>query len=267
LAEHLNLYQRAVYYDIIFDRDVNREADFIMAAAALHAGRQPTSVLDIACGPGYHAREFARRGLRAIGSDLQSEMIAFARQKDAAEGLLANGLAAEWLVADMRQFVLAAPVDLAFIAFDGLDALQSNAEVIQHFRSVAANLNPNGVYLIDLSHPRDVNHFYYYQFHYEGQRDNTHVEINWGLNDPHYDLITNLCRVELEMIVTLPQGDEIRVKDSAVERLFLPQEILLLAELAGVFEVVGWYGDYDLNIPLDAPEAKRMIAVLQKKGA
>jgi SAM-dependent methyltransferase len=267
LAEHLNLYQRAVYYDIIFDRDVRREVDFMLAVAVLYSGQQPTSVLDIACGPGYHAREFARRGLRTIGSDLQPEMIAFARQKDESEGLPSKGLAAEWLVADMRQFQLKDPVDLAFIAFDGLDALQSNTDVIQHLRSVANNLTSGGIYLIDLSHPKDVNHFYYFPFHYEGERDNTRVEIDWGLNQPRYDLITNLARVELEMRITTAEGQEIQVQDEAIERLFLPQEILLLAEISGIFKVVGWYGDYDLNTPFDAPEAKRMVAVLQKKEA
>lgn len=262
MAEHLNLYQRAGYYDIIFDRDVSREVDFMIAIAKNYTGKAPSAVLDIACGPGYHAREFTRRGLRTVGSDLQAEMIEFARHKDSAEGL-----STEWLVADMRQFQLDQPVDLAFIAFDGLDTLQSNADVIQHLHSVAANLNPGGLYVIDLSHPRDVNHFYYYPFHYEGDRDGIHVEIDWGLNDPHYDLITNVCHVELEMRVTTAEGEEIRVRDTAVERLFLPQEIILLAELSGVFEVVGWYGNYDLQTPLEAAEARRMIAILQKKGS
>ena len=64
MAEHLNLYQRATYYDIIFDRNVSREVDFITAIFNRHNGAELNSVLDIACGPGYHAREFARRGLR-----------------------------------------------------------------------------------------------------------------------------------------------------------------------------------------------------------
>ncbi len=262
MAEHINLYQRATYYDIIFDRDVSREADFMSAVTEKYKGTPPSAVLDIACGPGYHAREFARRGLRAVGSDLQPEMIEFARHKDSAEGL-----ETEWLVADMRQFQLEKPVDLAFIAFDGLDALQSNADVIQHLRSVADNLNPWGIYLIDLTHPREVNHFYYAPFHYEGQRDGTRVVIDWGLNNPRYDLVTNVARVELEMRVNTAEGEEIRVRDAAVERLFLPQELILLAELSGVFEVAGWYGGYDLNTPLDAPDARRMIAVMRKKGS
>lgn len=32
MAEHNNLYQNVVYYDVIFERDVCREVDFILAA-------------------------------------------------------------------------------------------------------------------------------------------------------------------------------------------------------------------------------------------
>jgi len=54
MAEHLNLYQRARYYDIIFDRDVSREVEFIQRAFQRYAGRPgPGSVLDLACGPGW----------------------------------------------------------------------------------------------------------------------------------------------------------------------------------------------------------------------
>ncbi len=260
MAEHLNLYQKATYYDIIFDRDVRREVDFMIAMTQKHLGAAPKVVLDMACGPGYHAREFTRRGIKAIGTDLQPEMIEFARHKDAAENL-----ETEWLVADMRQFTLAYPADLAVIAFDGLDALQDNQDVIQHLRCVAANLNPEGIYLIDLSHPREVNPFYYYPFHYEGERDGTRVEIDWAINNPQYDLITGLATVELEMRVSTATGESFQIRDSAVERLFMPQEIILLAELSGCFNVVGWYGDYDLETTLSAPNAQRMLIILQVK--
>jgi len=68
MAEYHELYRRARYYDIVFRRDVGREIDFLLAACHRHAGIEPASLLDIACDPGYHAWEAARRGLRSIGS-------------------------------------------------------------------------------------------------------------------------------------------------------------------------------------------------------
>ena len=119
MAEFNEVYQRAVYYDIVFNRDVSCEVDFIRDVFRHHSGRDLRSVLDIACGPGYHARAFAQQGVRAVGLDLRGEMLKFA--SDQAE---AEGASVEWIEADMRYVKLAEPVDAAISMFDGIDALR-----------------------------------------------------------------------------------------------------------------------------------------------
>jgi SAM-dependent methyltransferase len=261
MAEHLNLYQRARYYDIIFDRDVGREVDFIQAAYRHFAGRPgPTSVLDLACGPGYHALEFARRGVKATGLDLRAEMLELGQEKAAAQGLELT-----WLQADMRTFKLTEPVDVAMIVFDGLDALLTNEDLINHFNAVAANLTSNGIYLIDLSHPRDCSLASYGTFEYSGSRNGVAVEIHWATNSPDHDLVTGVAEVALEMVIR-ENGNEKRVTDRAKERILDAQEIQLLTLLSGRLKPVAWYGDYNLAQPLDHSAAsRRMLAVLQRK--
>jgi ubiquinone/menaquinone biosynthesis C-methylase UbiE len=114
MAEHKTFYQKVEYYDVVFDRDVTGEVDFLLGAAAKRLGHQPQSAMEIACGPAYHAREMARRGIRSGGFDLSPEMIAIAKQKDADEGIRMDLFAA-----DMRDFKLKKPVDLIYIVFDG----------------------------------------------------------------------------------------------------------------------------------------------------
>ena len=258
----MNLYQRAIYYDVIFDRDVSREADFITQAYQQYSGETgPAAVLDLACGPGYHALEFARRGVAATGLDLGKEMLTLAREKAAAQGLPVH-----WIEGDMRSFTLERPVDAAFIMFDGLDALLSNEDLVAHLRAVGQALNPAGVYLVDLTHPRECSFQSYGSYGYHGRRDGADVEIRWATNSPHFDLVTGVAEVELELHVR-DNGREILVKDKARERLLLPQEIRLLAEKSGLLQVVGWHGDYDVRQPLDNSQAsRRMIAVLQRVG-
>lgn len=262
MAEHMNLYQRAVYYDVIFDRDVSREADFITQAYQLYSGKPgPAAILDLACGPGYHALEFARRGVAATGLDLGKEMLTLAREKSAAQRLNVT-----WIEGDMRRFALQHPVDAAFIMFDGLDALLTSKDLIAHLRTVAQNLHPDGIYIIDLTHPRECSFQEYGDFRYHGRRNGVEVDIRWATNQPRFDLVTGVADTELEMHVK-ENGREIVVKDRARERLLLPQEIGLLAEQSGVLQVVGWHGDYDVRQPLDYSEAsRRMIAVLQRTG-
>src|SRR5947209_15503232 len=109
MAEHHELYRRATYYDVVFERDVSREVDFISAVCERHLGRKPMTVLDVASGPAYHAREFARRGARAYAIDVRPEMLAAARERAAA-------VAADvrTMVADMREFRLPERVDAVF---------------------------------------------------------------------------------------------------------------------------------------------------------
>lgn len=260
MAEHQELYQRAVYYDIALERDISHEVAFICAAYQKYTGKPVQSVLDLACGPGYHARALAKQQVCAVGLDLRPEMVAFAQKK-----ALAEGLDIHWLAADMRQFTLPAPVDMAICMFDAIDALTCNDDLIHHLQAVARNLNPGGLYLIDLTHPRRISHTYNEPFIYKGQRNGLGVRIVWGTNEPTYDLITNIARTAIEIQVN-DHGREFVIEDVADERLLYPQEIILLAKLAGVFDIVGWHGSYNLNQPLDHSDAStNMIAILQKK--
>lgn len=259
MAEHHELYRRARYYDVIFDRDVEREIDFIVGLYTSASGRPPQAVLDLACGPAYHARAFARRGMRAVGLDLRAEMVELARARAGAD---AERL--DWLVGDMRDFTLAEPVDVAFTMFDSIDCLQTGDEIVQHLRAVAANLRPGGLYVIDLTHPRDCSPYAYGQFAYQGERDGCRVRIDWATNAPIADPLTQVAHVAVRMTVD-DNGEHVVFEDMASERFLLPQEIVALARLSGSFEVVGWHGAYDVAQPFDAsPASHRMIAVLRK---
>lgn len=262
MAEHMNLYQKASYYDVIFDRDIEREIEFLLGVYRHHVGREPESVLELACGPGYHARAFSERGLSAAGLDLSEPMIRMARAKSEE-----RGIEVKWIVGDMREFCLEGPVDLAFVMFDGLDALLSNDDLLLHFQSTAENLKPDGMYVVDLTHPRDCNHFEYGQFHYAGERDGVRVEIDWATNEPQFDLVTGVAEVEIQVTIT-EAGQVTTLQDRAFERMLLPQEIKLLARLSNAFEVVAWYGDYNVGAKFDmSPSSRRMIAALKSTSA
>ena len=259
MAEYNQVYQRAFYYDIALRRDVSREADFIMAVYRHWTGSELQSVLDVACGPAYHARALAQRGVRAIGLDLRPEMLEFAQDQAVAEGVRV-----EWLAADMRSFQLKNPVDMAICMFDGLDALLTHQDIDQHLRTIAANLTPRGLYLLEQTHPRDSSYQHYGQFRYTGEQNGIAVDLIWAVNNPAFDLVTGVAQVEIEMRIQ-ENGHLQTIRDTARERLLLPQELRLLVEQAHLFQIVGWYGDFDLHQPLDnSPNSRRMITVLQK---
>jgi uncharacterized protein len=260
MAEHKQLYSNAFYYDIVFERDVSREVEFALAVFQSLNNKMPCSALEIACGPGYHARALAKRGLQCAGLDFQADMTRLAQVKAQAEGLQLD-----WIVADMRQFQLERPVDMMLTMFDGLDSLLSNDDLLHHFQAVGRNLNPGGVYIVEIAHPRDVNYERYMDYRYHGAQDGVEVEVVWGINHPRFDLVTGTTRTDIQIQVH-EAGQEINIRDTAEERVIFPQELRLLASFTGTLKVVGWYGDFNLNQPLDySPASIHMIVVFQKE--
>lgn len=259
MAEFNQVYARAAYYDIAFRRNIDPEVAFIMNEYQRLNGRPLASVLEIACGPGYHVRAFVEKGVRAIGLDLMPEMIDFARRE--AEAL---GITAEWIAADMRGFSLPAPVDAIITMYDSIDCLATGDDLVDHFRTVAANLTSGGIYLFEVTHPRDCSMWNYGSHKYEGERDGTKVEIIWAVNDPVPDPLTQIA--EVETILRVTENDRVmEFRDRARERFTLPQEFMALIKLAGGLAVEGVYGDFVPGLAMDnSPASRRMIFLLRK---
>jgi len=258
---HEEFYRQALYYDIAFSyRDVPCQVDFLEACFHRHAGRPLQAVLELACGPGYHILEFARRGYRAVGLDLRPEMIAYLDQR--ASHL---HLPVELIVGDMRDFNLDQPVDLAINLVTAISYLLTNEDIVSHLQTVARNLTEGGLYIIEANHPRD--YFSGIQFRpirWTMEREGIVVETTWGGEDPHLDLATEVYTMEASYRVR-DNGREFFLHDQGLLRLLLPQELRALVALSGAFVPVGWYGDFDLAQPFDASERSwRTIVVLQK---
>jgi SAM-dependent methyltransferase len=258
MAQLNDLYRYAVYYDVVFGRDVSPEVDFLIELARRHIAHDPERILDLGCGPGYHARAFARRGLTAAGLDCCQDMIRFAQEQADHEGVTV-----EWLVGDMRAFTMPKPVDLAFCLFDSIDGLLSIDDFVQHFRAVAANLAPQGLYVIGQSHQRDTGILDYGPFHYAAERDGCRVELDWA-TDVKVDTLRQTADVDIEIRVD-DHGERKVYRHRTLESFATPIFLIALARLSGVLEAFAWYGDYRLDRPYDdSPESLSCISVFRK---
>ena len=257
--EHPEIYGAPAFYEIAFSyRDVPGQCDFLAALYALATGRKPASVLELACGPAVHAREFARRGLGVLGLDLALEMVAYAAERLGEHGHVMLG--------DMADFTVNAPVDLAFTLLDSLPYLTTNEELTSHFRCVRHALRKGGVYVAELRHPSDAH------LHppdpttlgtWTEERDGTRVTTEWAL-EVTYDPIAQTERARSRL--TVEQTGTTHVIDSwGIQRPLLPQELRALVELAGGWRFLGWWGDFDLDRPLGgSDEDWRMIVAWQR---
>jgi SAM-dependent methyltransferase len=258
MAELNDLYRYAVYYDIVFRRDVDPEVDFLIELARGYQGRTLRRVLDVGCGPGYHAKAFARRGLTATGLDWCDAMIRFAREEATREAVTID-----WRVGDMRSFELAEPVDLALCLFDSIDGLSSIEDFVEHFRAVAANLTADGLYVIGQSHQRDTGLIGYGPFHYQAERAGCRVELDWA-TDVKTHTLTQTADVEIVVQVN-DHGVETVLRHRTVESFATPPFLIATARLSGVLEALDWYGDYRLTQPYDdSPASNYCISVFRK---
>ncbi len=116
------------------------ECDLIADLLRLEPG---AAVLDIPCGIGRHSVELARRGHRVTGTDLKPDFIEQARTA-AREA----GVAASFVVSDMREFDSAERFDAAFCYFGSFGYFRGDGDA-RFLRAVARALRPGGRFLID----------------------------------------------------------------------------------------------------------------------
>jgi len=253
-------YEHSELYELAFSwRDYSKAVDFISEAAALAGLAEITSMVELGCGPGQYCREFARRGVTAYGVDSSPEMALYAQRYYDDEKLPGH-----ILETDMRSFRLEQKVDLALCMMATFSHLLTNRDIVDHFAAVADSLKDDGLYLLELPHPRDA-------FDtdkstrdvWDIEKDGAKLSIDWCSDatfDPIAEIDNGTVRFKLE-------------KDGRVESFESPSEsrrlgfgnLRALIDLSGRFHIAAMYGDLDVNIPFDnAKKAWRQVLVLRK---
>ena len=129
-----------VYDAIMSDVDYGAWAEFILDAA-LSAGTEVGSVLDLGCGTGNSSAPFAELGLPVTGLDLSGEMLSVAQQKLPG---------AAFVQGDFTDFDLKQTFDLVTSVFDSLNNLLNPEDFYRCAERAIAHLTPNGVFVFDV---------------------------------------------------------------------------------------------------------------------
>src|SRR5262249_36327503 len=112
-----------------------QEVDFLVDALELQPGAQ---VLDAGCGPGRHALELGRRGIRVVGVDASPDFVALARGA-------AGDLPVEFVEADIRTLAYDGEFDAVIcLCQGGFGLLGGGDGELDAFGRLAAALRPGG---------------------------------------------------------------------------------------------------------------------------
>jgi SAM-dependent methyltransferase len=203
-----------------------------------------TSILDLACGPGRHALELARRKFQVTGVDRTAEFLEEARKR-----AMYEDLAVEFVHEDMRRFVRPDTYDGALSMFTSFGYFEQPSDNRQVLLNVYCSLKEGGVFFLDMIgreilarifQPRD-----WRELHGTLLLEERQVEQNWTIMRNRQILIKDSKRTEFTITHWLYSGAEL---------------VELLRE-AG-FKSVELYGDLD-GSPYDHA-AKRLLAVARK---
>ncbi|GAB3673372.1 hypothetical protein GCM10027589_43150 [Actinocorallia lasiicapitis] len=242
-------------------RDIPDEVDTLLEWSRAH-GRVPRTVLELAPGPAEHAREFARRGLAATALDLNASMCAYAKARCPDLTVVQ---------ADMTAFALGERFDLIVTMLDSTAHLRTLDPMVEHFRRAAEHLADDGVYILEMSHPKD-------RFSpdpstatsWTVEKDGIRADVRWGSLDDALDPLTQLVDDQVTITVTEPPERpggpaRTRVAEGVVPyRFWTATELEAAVRLSGVLEPVAVYGDF-ADVPPTDPAAWRLITVFRRK--
>lgn len=243
--EPLDWYDAPRYYDIVFDEDTVKEADFLEAALAKHgagqARRGPLRVLEPACGSGRLVAEFARRGAKVAGFDLSQPMLDFAGQRLAEEGLEAR-----LFEASMQEFTVRGSFDLAHCLVSTFKYVDSEEGACSHLERVAAALRPGGIYALGF-HLSDYTSDRLDRERWVAERDGVHVVCNIQGWPPNARTRTEQVRSRL----VVREGDrERRMETNWTFRTYSPRQVRRMLRAVPELEHVA---TYDFRYRIDEP--------------
>jgi len=131
---------------VMFDQDRWQEAGpEVDQALGLLAVRPPATILDLACGPGRHVLELARRGYRVTGVDSTRAFLETARKLAAAASL-----EAELVHADMREFRREDAFEAALSMSTSFGYFREAEDDLRVLVNVRASLRPGGTLLMEV---------------------------------------------------------------------------------------------------------------------
>jgi ubiquinone/menaquinone biosynthesis C-methylase UbiE len=231
------------YKKILTPQRTKKEVNFIERALKLRPGMK---ILDLACGWGRHAIEFAKRGYKVVGQDINSLFLK--------EGMKeAKKIKAEihWVKSDMREIPFENEFDVVLNLFTSFGYFTKEESHQKVFFEIARALKPKGYFFLDVVNREKILHPYQPKRIIKARNGSTLII------EKNFDLINSRSNERRILIFKNRKRREFYLSI----RIFTLTELISMARKAKlIFKKV--YGDYRGN-PFNF-HSERCILITQK---
>lgn len=214
-----------------------------------HINKTDKFLLDLACGTGELAVEFAFSGYKVVGLDLSKEMIEVAEEKAAAAEVEVS-----FSVQNMTNFHFNELFDVITCYCDSLNYLRSEQEVQATFKQVAKHLKTSGTFLFDVHSVYKISEGFQ-AFSYGDAEEEVATIWNSFPGEFPYSVeheLTFFIRNE-------ESGEYVRVDELHQERTFPVEEYIRMLR-AATFSKIEIYADFTNNSPVETSERIFFVA-------
>ncbi len=295
-----DVYSYPEYCEIAYNWDRSLEYDFIEECIGRYSTIRVKAILDIACGPGIHLREFAKRGYKVLGLDKSKEMVEFVNKKARLEGL-----SFRCVQADMKDFRLddnPAPscfgaslrpallnkrarlrsrkgrgkYECAICMLDSFRYLLTDDDILSHFNSLAKALEVGGLYILDFWMPKnesrtctqgqDEDVIEWKDAHWVERDKDITIDATYRQLAHTFNPKDKTFEDELIFKIRGPRFNA-TINGRARTRLLYLSEFKRLIRDSGAFDYIGRFYNFDFDLKEDYNiKLIRTIIILRRKG-
>jgi SAM-dependent methyltransferase len=215
----------AKLYDTIYgEKPYAAEAAFVVERLERALGRRPRTLLDVACGTGRHAAEFAAMGIEVTGVDINDELLAHARERVPD---------VEFVAQDMTELDLGdARFDAVTCLFDSIGYPQRDELVVAALDGARRHLGSGGAFAFEFLHaPAMLAHAAPLRVRRWELPDGSEL---LRVSETELDAERKLMHVSYELLELRPEGSYSRWNERQSNRFFTVEEMTALAGAAGL---------------------------------
>lgn len=232
------------YKKILTAKRTKREVEFIIKILRLKPGLK---ILDLACGWGRHAIEFAKRGYKVVGQDINYFLLQEGKKICLKENVKIN-----WIRSDMRRIPFKNEFDVIVNLFTSFGYYEKEEDCQKVIFEIAKALKPKSYFVLDVINREKILH------PYKPKRIIRTKNGDVLIIETNFDLISSRSNEQRTLIL----------KNKKPKKFFISVRIFTLTDLISMIQKADLifkkvYGDYS-GAPFNL-KSERCIIVAQKK--